>query len=190
MIPTSALWRARCVALFRVLRLARLLRSIRLSRHFKQLKLLIEGLFHSPQEIFWVMVLFLFILTAGIICTTIVGQHSYLWKTGPEDTDDEDEATIQRQFGALCSSTPTLFQMVALDDWTKNTRLAGQRMPMLDVFFIFYVWTADGRHDGPPGPSGPEGGGGGEPGGVQQHHCGPTGGLPQGGRKCRRGPHA
>ena len=163
------------------------------------MKLLIEGFLQSLQAVFWVVVLsFMFFLIAGIICTTIVGQHSYLWKTGPEDIDDEDEETIQRQFGALCSSTPTLFQMVALDDWTKITRLAGQRMPMLDVFFhllrvdhrLCDGCPADGRHDGPPGPSGPEGGGGGEPGGAQQHQCGPTGGLPQGGRKCRRGPHA
>lgn len=126
------------VTMLRNFRILRVLRACRVIRHFKQLHLLVMGFLHSMQAVFWIAILFISVVfVAGIICTTLVGQHAEDW--GPPDGSEDDVKQIELLFGSLLSSMITMFQMVTLDNWADICGLVGKRTPSMIVFFIAYT---------------------------------------------------
>mmetsp|Transcript_126508 Transcript_126508/g.369643 ORF Transcript_126508/g.369643 Transcript_126508/m.369643 type:complete len:508 (-) Transcript_126508:106-1629(-) len=126
------------LSVLRTMRILRVLRSCRLLRHFKHLHMLVQGFLHSMQAVSWIAVLFISVVfVAGIICTTVVGQHAEEW--GPPHGSEEDAEQVDAYFGSLLRSMITMFQMVTLDDWAQISGLVGKRSPSMVVFFIAYT---------------------------------------------------
>lgn len=115
----------------RVVRLGRLLRTIRLIRLFKNLWLLVAGIFEAMWTLLWTWVLlFMLIYVFGIFATRTVGQHS------PRELDPE----IYDYFGTLMRSMFTLFQVTTTEGWPDIARLCMDRQPWTVVLFLAYLY--------------------------------------------------
>jgi len=115
----------------RVVRLARLVRTIRLIRLFKDLWLLVAGIFEAMWTLLWTWVLlFMLVYIFGIFTTRTIGQQS----------SEADDPEIYGYFGTLLRSMFTLFQVTTTEGWAVVARLCMERQPWSVVLFLSYLY--------------------------------------------------
>jgi len=120
------------IFLLRLLRLARLARMVRLMQQFKVLWLLVCGLMHSLQTLFWTFV--------------IVGIQLYMFAIAgvefiQEDPDASDDynAAVRETFGTLSLSYLTLLDGLTLDNLGDVYRPLVLEKPWIMIYFIAYI---------------------------------------------------
>mmetsp|Transcript_46873 Transcript_46873/g.123884 ORF Transcript_46873/g.123884 Transcript_46873/m.123884 type:complete len:854 (+) Transcript_46873:110-2671(+) len=120
-------------ASLRILRLTRLIRTVRLMPQFHDLWLLIYGITGCMRLMWWSLVVIGFVHWgfAVAVLETIV----------KSDTFAED-AEVQVLFGTQVSAMFTLFQIMTFDDWAKIVRPITDEMPVSNLLFVTFMMVA------------------------------------------------
>merc|ERR1719453_1464859 len=130
----------------RFLRVARVLRSIKLFRYFKELYLLINGFFKAFRTLFWIV--FLIVLTiyvCSIFFTRTIGHNraTYMLKGDPEQYGECDplgtDYDPEYHWGDVVTSMCTLFQMVTLEGWADIAEPLIKTEPLFIPTFVIYI---------------------------------------------------
>jgi len=114
--------------ILRTLRLLRVVRSVKLLRYFKELYLIVMGLYHAFFVLFWIVfLLFLFIYVCATFCVNLIGD---------EGTGFTEEG--RRYFESLPMAIFTLFEVMTLENWTEvsETYKRGQDYSVAVLVFL------------------------------------------------------
>jgi len=138
--------------LFRLVRLFRLLRLVKLIRMFKEMTLILQGIFDAFRTMMWVaLLLFVILYACSILCVAIIGKEKYAYPQYDEDPYIIDQLEIMRDFnnfvyfGSMGRSMYTLFCMATLAEFTEIGRPVLEKQPaMLLFFFAFAIFTTFG----------------------------------------------
>jgi hypothetical protein len=134
------------ISAFRFLRVARVLRSIKLFRYFKELYLLINGFFKAFRTLFWIV--FLIILTVyvcSIFFTRQIGHNRemYILKGQPEKYGECDvlgqDYDPHDHWGYVPYSMYTLFQIVTLEGWADIAEPLIQTDRLFIILFVLFI---------------------------------------------------
>jgi len=125
--------------LFRLLRVGRLLRIVRI---IPSLSIFFNALFGMGSSVMVIFsMIFLLILVSAIVCTQLFG-HTEL--AGAEDSATEGEA-IRRLFHDVRTSLFSLFRVTTQDNWYSVAGPVVSTMPFMRFFFVafivFVAWT-------------------------------------------------
>lgn len=113
----------------RILRIARVARIFRLLRFFKELWLLVVGVFDAIRTLVWTWLLMaLVIFIAAIFITRLVGRRI-----------DDQNALLTQYFGTVHASMFTLFQIMTTEGWVGVARETMRYEPWAWLFFIIYL---------------------------------------------------
>jgi len=113
----------------RILRLARICRTLRIMPMFKDLWMLVQGILTCSSLLVWVI-----LIGACVHYTFAVAVLELVAK----DPKFEDDEPVQDLFGTLARSMFTLFQIFTFDSWSSKVRPIVQKDPKsLIVFFVF-----------------------------------------------------
>jgi len=125
-------------ALLRFLRLLRLVRLIRFFTIFKELWLVVSGLFSAVKSIFWICImLVLLVEIAAIVTTRSIGHNDMLYDPYFMSSGGWDHEIY---FKTLWRSMLTLFQILTFDSWSEEiVRHVGQQQPGFLVFFVAFI---------------------------------------------------
>jgi hypothetical protein len=95
---------------FRTLRILRLVRLVRLVRLFRELTLIVSGIRHSWQLIFWT----LWLISLAVYCFSIM-----LWDIGGGGTTDGGELSnaLPNHFGQFRYTLATMWRFAIWDSW-------------------------------------------------------------------------
>ncbi|CAD7946373.1 unnamed protein product [Amoebophrya sp. A25] len=120
------------IVIFRLLRVMRVFRTVKLLRYCKSLWLLCHGLIAAFSTIVWIAGLLLFLIYASaVFLTRLIGQD-------PDYCADEPK--IDEYFGTVGSSMYSLFIVLTLEEWPARAdpvvRAVG---PGMALFFIGYI---------------------------------------------------
>lgn len=124
----------RFLTVVRILRLGRIVRTVRLVPQFTELWLLIQGLMQSLRPLLWIGVIMTMILYIfGIAATEMIARQEIF----------EDDAQVQELFGDPARSMFSLFQLMTLDSWAHGIVLpvVGKDSSMV-VFFLVFILLA------------------------------------------------
>lgn len=135
----------------RVLRVLRVARLARLLRVFKELGMIMKGIFDSLRTIFWVVFLLVLVLyVCSILCVDVIGREAMY----PGFSLEKDEITESRMilswnnfqyFGSISRSMYTLFNIILLAEFETVGRPVFEYQPFMVIFFlIFIVYTTFG----------------------------------------------
>lgn len=117
----------------RILRLARLCRSLRMLPEFKELWVLVQGLTDSARLMLWTYVIVGAVLWVfGIGAVDLIGRSEVF-------ADNEE---IQEWFGSPGAAVFTLFQIMTLDSWTQISRPVITEMPETLLLFGLFIGIA------------------------------------------------
>eukprot|EP00397_Hematodinium_sp_SG-2012_P013737 GEMP01013958.1.p1 GENE.GEMP01013958.1~~GEMP01013958.1.p1 ORF type:complete len:541 (+),score=66.36 GEMP01013958.1:290-1912(+) len=114
----------------RVLRLARIVRSVKIFEYFKDLWLLITGLGQAFKTILWVVaLLILTIYLFALLVTTLVRQN-----------EEEFSGTLaEANFGTVPRSMYSLFVVMTLESWDVYCQQLMEVNKWYSVLFIVYI---------------------------------------------------
>jgi len=122
------------VLLLRILRVARLSRSLRLVHAFKPLWKITQGLMNSFAAMMSVMLLILFVIyVAACIGTELIAGD-------PQLSRNADSAQVVEQFNSLPTAMLTLIRFVSLDGLAAMYEPLIRRKPLLMLYFLVLIW--------------------------------------------------
>lgn len=123
-------------SVLRVIRMARLVRLVRLLRAFRELWLIVAGMYQAAKALFWVMVLLVILLYVwAIILTITVGQSEesqyFDYRFSYWKKDD--------YWGTVPASMYSLFQLMTRDSWSSSMiRPVVVKNPGLVVLYLMF----------------------------------------------------
>jgi len=128
----------RMASMLRIIRMMRLVRLIRLLKVFKELWLIINGLFQSVKTLGWVVLMMsVFIYVCAIFCTLVVGHEDAIYDPYFQTSKGWDH---EEYFGSVPRSMFTLFQVLTLDRWSEDVaRHVIHQQPAMLPFFLCFV---------------------------------------------------
>lgn len=116
---------------FRIVRMARLVRNVRLLHMFRELWMLVKGFIDTLATLFWVgVMLFMIVYVAAILLTILVG-HS--------DWYDEQLTHNPTYYGTLIRSMWTVFQVITLESWADRIVRPLGRVSIGWYFFFLFI---------------------------------------------------
>jgi len=127
-LPLSAL------LIFRMVRLVRVARAVRLMPQYRVLWMLVRGLGSALQTLVWAFVM----LVAVIFVFAILGMellHGSDFFTSQEDT----AAVIEQHFQTVPKTMLTLLQISTLDSWAVVVRPLVVKQPILMLYFVSFI---------------------------------------------------
>jgi len=127
---------------FLALRLLRLLRLLKLFKFSKRLAALAMALLKMIEPFTLIFgVLFLFILTGAIFCTTTLGRI----ETGTDRFSSDEVNDLQDSWGTVYTAVFTLFQITTLDNWMEVAGPVAATDWRWQLFFVIFIsfgsWT-------------------------------------------------
>ena len=132
------------VSSFRMLRLLRVFRSVKLIRYYPDLWLLVNGLGQSMRAIGWVMMLlFLSIYVSALFISAQVRDNGYYMGENGQPHPDPMRANIHEWFGDVPNAMLTLFQVVTLEAWPDIVRCMMRENAGYAVFFVLFIITTN-----------------------------------------------
>lgn len=119
----------RRVGAFRMLRLARLCKAIRLMPVFRELWMLVSGIITCASLLSWSLIVgAVFHYTFAVACIELIAK----------DLMFEDDAAVQRNFGTLPRAMLSLFQIMIFDSWSGIvTPIINKDPKSCLIFFVF-----------------------------------------------------
>lgn len=125
-------------AMLRFVRLLRLVRLIRLFTLFRDLWLVVSGLFCAIKGMFWICImLVLLVEIAAIVTTRAIGHNDVLYDPYFTSSGGWDHEIY---FKTVWRSMLTLFQILTFDSWSEEVvRHVGQQQPWMLAFFVAFV---------------------------------------------------
>lgn len=128
----------RMASMLRIIRMMRLVRLIRLLKVFKELWLIINGLFQSVKTLGWVvMMMSVFLYVCAIFTTLVIGHEDAIYDPYFETSKGWDH---EEYFGSVPRSMFTLFQVLTLDRWAEDVaRHVIAKQPAMLPFFLCFV---------------------------------------------------
>jgi len=125
-------------ALLRFSRVLRTVRLIRLFTMFKELWLVVCGLFHAIKGMFWICtMLVLLVEIAAIVTTRSIGHNDVLYDPYFASSGGWDHEVY---FKTTWRSMLTLFQILTFDSWSEEiVRHVGQQQPGMLAFFVAFI---------------------------------------------------
>lgn len=122
----------------RILRLLKILRVIRFMTFFRELWLLVKGMFVALPVLAWVVLLIILELyVASLVMTNIIGSEC------KDSGSFEDWPSCDKYFGSLGASMVTLFQIMTLDSWAEPiARPILKEKPFVSVFFLAFLYCS------------------------------------------------
>lgn len=118
------------ILVLRILRLVRLVRIFRLLRFFKELWLLVGGMFDAVRTLSWAwLLIFLMIYIPAIFATRMFGKPH------------EDDSFLVAQFGTLPRSMYTLFQVMTGEGWADIARRVMKVEKWSWIFFLCFIFA-------------------------------------------------
>merc|ERR550514_655258 len=135
------------LGMLRVFRVLRVMRMARLLKVFKELWMIIKGIFDSLKTMFWVSMLLLLILyVCSILVVELIGRapkEMYPGRNDEGDAIDEEEAVSSWNnyvyFGTVLRSMYTLFNIVIMAEWPEIGRPLIEKQPQMFLFFVFFI---------------------------------------------------
>lgn len=132
----------------RIVRILRVARLVRLLKVFKQLWMIVQGIWNSISALFWVICLLtLVVYMSSIFCVSVIGESTKY----PGRTEDEQEFSEWQEwnnyqyFGTIRRSMYTLFNIVMMSEVDVIGRPLYERQPHMLLFFVlFAVFTSLG----------------------------------------------
>jgi voltage-gated sodium channel len=132
----------------RILRILRVARVARLLKVFKELWMIVQGIWNSLSALFWVICLLtLVVYTSSILCVNVIGASTRY----PGRSEDFDEIMEWQEFnnfqyfGNMRRSMYTLFNLVMLTEVDVVGRPLYERQPFMLLFFVlFAIFTSLG----------------------------------------------
>lgn len=124
----------------RIIRMARLVRLVRLLRAFRELWLIVSGMFEAAKTLVWVTFLLIIIMyCCAIFITITVGQNRE-----PYAFDfSQSQWTKDDYWGTVPASMYSLFQLITFDTWSMAmVRPIVVRSPAYMLFFLFFISVA------------------------------------------------
>lgn len=123
----------RRIAALRVLRLGRMIRTIRIIPQFRELWILVNGILGCVRLIFWAcVIMFVSLYTFSIFFVeTVAKSDTFL-----------DDALVQEHFGCIEDAMFTLFQIMLLDGWSIIIRHILAKMP--ETAFLIFLFLGIG----------------------------------------------
>lgn len=134
MISTSLSLRQ--ITMFRLFRLLKLYRLLRVIRFFKQLWLLVIGLFHAMRILSWVFLLITLLLYLFAVLLT---QQYRSNVSGLSDAEGLDPHELEWRFGSVLNTMWTLFELLTLENWTTWGDPITRSSPGWAFFFVFFL---------------------------------------------------
>jgi len=118
---------------FRVLRLGRLCRAVRMMPMFHELWMLVQGVMECMSLLFWAAIIISVIhYMFGVAVVEIVAKSETF----------QDDETTQEMFGDLQKAMYTLFQIMTFDSWASIVRPIIFKMPETIPVFLLFVGIA------------------------------------------------
>jgi len=124
--------------ILRILRILRIARVFRLLHFFKELWLLVVGVFEAMRTLVWAwLLIFMLIFIFGIFITRSVGKPH----RGQTCGDAYEGMDVDTLFGTLPTSMFTLFAVMTTEGWADIARCAMLHEGWTWVFFVLYLAT-------------------------------------------------
>jgi len=138
---------------FRMVRLIRVARGIRVIPHARVLWMLVRGLASAMVTLGWSFVILALVIYAfGILGVELVHANIDTWKAIPVSQDARPclapdgrsctEVIIEDHFGNLPLTLLTLLQITTLDSWSAIVRPLVEVKPWLVVYFLAFIGIA------------------------------------------------
>ncbi|CAD7967679.1 unnamed protein product [Amoebophrya sp. A120] len=128
------------VSAFRILRLIRVFRTVKLIRYYPDLWLLVNGLGQSLRALSWVMLLLLLAVyvSALFLAEQIRDNEFYM---GPDGTRHPDPMyhDVHEYFSSVPMAMLTLFQIVTLENWPDIVRTMMEETFWYGIFFVLFI---------------------------------------------------
>lgn len=113
----------------RIFRLIRVIRVLRLLRFFKELWLIVTGVFQSARTVAWAWALIILILYLfGIFITRTVGS-----------VYGDQDPYLDAKFGTVSRSMFSMFVVVTAEEWPTYCRHAMKFEPYIWLFFVVFI---------------------------------------------------
>eukprot|EP00746_Dinoflagellata_sp_MGD_P002869 gnl/MRDRNA2_/MRDRNA2_105609_c0_seq1.p1 gnl/MRDRNA2_/MRDRNA2_105609_c0~~gnl/MRDRNA2_/MRDRNA2_105609_c0_seq1.p1 ORF type:complete len:567 (-),score=106.78 gnl/MRDRNA2_/MRDRNA2_105609_c0_seq1:520-2220(-) len=132
----------------RILRILRVARVARLLKVFKELWMIVQGIWNSLSALFWVICLLtLVVYTSSILCVNVIGDSKKYPSRSEDDQDliEWQEWNNYQYFGNMRRSMYTLFNLVMLSEVDIIGRPLFERQPFMLLFFtLFAIFTSLG----------------------------------------------
>lgn len=129
--------------MFRIMRMIRGLRLIRVFRFFKDLRVMLQGIFRSMQSLIWALVLLISLMYMFAVCVLQFAVEEVAARESDERSStlsDSDYASLMTHFPSIMGTIYTLFQAISGGvDWGQVAQPLLELGTLLGILFIFYV---------------------------------------------------
>lgn len=123
---------------FRIIRMLRLVRNIRLLRMFREIWILVKGMYDVMPTLGWIALL--------LALATYCGSVYIVMGLGKDPRTNEHWLTSKVYIGSIFKCMYSLFEVITFDDWANNfvRPLASLRGDMLVVMILMIIWCSFG----------------------------------------------
>jgi hypothetical protein len=120
------------IRLLRILRLVRIVRLIRIMRFFRELRLMVSGIHHSLQSLFWAMVLLLMMMFMFAVYAVQVAAD--------ELQDDFDDPFLRENYGSVVQVLFSLFKIVSYGaNWGPIAHPLTRLNPIYALIYVLFI---------------------------------------------------